>query len=41
MPVIYNEDGDVIEVANHPKEIIKFRLDKPVYKNDIMRVKVI
>ena len=41
MPEIYNEDGDVIEVANHPKEIIKFRLDKPVYKNDIMRVKVI
>lgn len=41
VPEIYNEDGDVIEVANHPKEIIKFRLDKPVYKNDIMRVKVI
>lgn len=41
IPEIYNEEGDVIEVANHPKEIIKFRLDKKVYKNDIMRVKVL
>lgn len=37
---IYNEDGEKISVANHPKEIIRFKLDMEVYKNDIMRVKV-
>ena len=37
---IYNEEGEIVEVANHPKEIIKFKLDKEVYKDDIMRVKV-
>lgn len=40
MPEIYNEDGDPIEAANHPKEIIKFRLNRPVYRNDIMRIKI-
>ena len=40
IPDIYNEEGDKIEVANHPKEIIKFKLNRPVYKNDIMRIKV-
>lgn len=37
---IYNEEGEIVEVANHPKEIIKFKLDKEVYKDDIMRLKV-
>ena len=37
---IYNEKGEIVEVANHPKEIIKFKLDKEVYKDDIMRLKV-
>ena len=37
---IYNEKGEKVNVANHPKEIIKFKLDKTVYKDDIMRVKV-
>ena len=37
---IYDEEGDKLEVARHPKEIIKFKLDKKVYKDDIMRVKV-
>lgn len=37
---IYNDDMEVVEVANHPKEIIKFKLDHEVYKNDIMRIKV-
>ena len=37
---IYDEEGNQLEVARHPKEIIKFKLDKKVYKDDIMRVKV-
>ena len=28
------------EVARHPKEIIRFKLDTKVYKNDIMRIKI-
>ena len=38
---IYNEDGELIEVANHPQEIIKFKLNKEVFPSDIMRIKVI
>ena len=40
MDSIYDEEGNPLEVARHPKEIIKFKLDKKVYKDDIMRVKV-
>ena len=40
MDDIYDEEGNQLEVARHPKEIIKFKLDKKVYKDDIMRVKV-
>ena len=38
VPEIYDEDGNLLEVANHPEQIIKFKLDKKVYPNDIMRV---
>lgn len=41
VPDIYDEDGKLLEVARHPKEVIKFKLDIRVYKNDIMRVKVL
>jgi putative protease len=37
---MYNEDNERVEIANHPKEIIRFELDKEVYKDDIMRIKV-
>ena len=40
MGEISDEEGNQLEVARHPKEIIKFKLDKKVYKDDIMRVKV-
>lgn len=39
MPQLYNEEGEMVEVARHPEEILKFKLDKRVYKNDIIRVK--
>ena len=41
VPNIYDEDGNILEVARHPKQIIKFKLDREVYENDIMRVKAI
>ena len=40
IPDIYNEDGEVVEAARHPEEILKFKLDKKVYKNDMIRVKI-
>ena len=39
MPDIYNEDDEKVNIARHPEEILKFKLDKKVYKNDIIRVK--
>ena len=41
IPNIYDKEGNQLEVARHPEEIIKFQLDKPVYENDIMRIKFI
>lgn len=35
---MYDIDNNKIEVANHPKEIIKIKLDKKLYKDDILRV---
>jgi len=40
VPEIFDLDGNLLEVARHPEEIIKFRLDKKVYKDDIMRIKL-
>ena len=40
IPDIYDEEGNLLEVARHPKEIIRFKLDTKVYKNDIMRIKI-
>lgn len=40
IPEIYDEEGNLQEVANHPKQTIKFKLDKEVYKDDIMRIKI-
>ena len=39
MPDIYDNDGNKVNIARHPEEILKFKLDKKVYKNDIIRVK--
>ncbi len=40
VPKIYNEEMKEVEVARHPQEIIKFYLDKEVYPNDMMRIKI-
>ena len=41
VPSIYDENNNELDVARHPKQIIKFKLDKEVYPNDIMRVKIL
>ena len=40
VPVIMDVDNNNLEVARHPKEIIKFKLNKKVYQFDIMRIKI-
>ena len=37
---MYDEEGNIIEIANHPEQIIRIKLDKKVYKDDIIRVKI-
>ena len=41
VPDIYDEEGNLLEVARHPKQNIKFKLDQQVYIEDFMRVKVL
>ena len=40
VPDIYNADGNIVDAARHPEEIIRFKLDFEVCKDDIMRVKI-
>ncbi len=37
---IKDEDGNLIDIVNHPFQIVKIKIDKKLNKNDIMRVKV-
>ena len=37
---MYDDDNNSIEIANHPEQIIKIKLDKKVYKDNIIRVKI-
>ncbi len=37
---IYDENLNIIEVANQPGKVIKFKSPKPLFKGDIMRLKV-
>ena len=39
VPDIYDEEGNKLEVARHPRQLIKFKLDNKVYKDNIMRIK--
>ena len=40
IPNIYDVDGSELDAARHPRQIIKFRLEKKVYKDNIMRIKI-
>lgn len=37
---MYNEDNELIDIARHPKSIIKMKIDKELEKNYMMRIKV-
>ena len=37
---IYDEEGETIEIANHPKMVVKLPLDVKLSKYDMMRIKV-
>jgi len=36
---ILDEDGNELEIVNHPKQIVKIIVPKKMYKNDILKVK--
>lgn len=40
MPDIYNKDNIKVNVGRHPEEVLKFKLDKKVYPNDMIRIKI-
>ena len=40
MPDIYDIDDNLVNIGRHPGEILKFKLDKRVYPNDIIRIKI-
>ena len=37
---IYDEENNIIEVVNHPMQVVKFKVKKPLQKNDLMRIKL-
>jgi putative protease len=40
IPDIYDLDGNLLECARHPEQIVKFKLPKLVLQYDMMRIKV-
>lgn len=34
---IWDEDGNELDAARHPLQIVKFKVDKPVFRNNMMR----
>lgn len=40
MPDIYNKGNEKVNIGRHPEEILKFKLDKKVYKGDMIRAKI-
>lgn len=40
IPDIYDIDGNKLDCARHPEEIIKFKLHQEVFEYDMMRIKV-
>lgn len=37
--IIYDEDNNIIDVVRHPKQIVKIKIDYPVNKDDMIRIK--
>ena len=41
IPEIYDEENNLLDVARHPEQVIKFKLNKKVYVYDMMRIKIL
>ena len=39
--LILDEDGNEIDVVRHPKQIVQIKLEKEVFKNDLIRRKIV
>ena len=39
IPDIYDIEGNKVNIGRHPEEILRFKLDKKVYKDDMIRIK--
>lgn len=37
---IIDENGDIIDVVRHPKQVVKIKIDDRVYKDDMIRIKI-
>ena len=37
---IIDEDGNIIDVVRHPKQVVKIKIDKAVYSDDMIRIKL-
>jgi len=37
---VWDEDGNELDAARHPLQIVQFKLDKPVYPNNMMRKEI-
>ena len=40
IPNIYDIDGNELDCARHPEQIIRFKIDKEVCEYDMMRIKI-
>ena len=40
VPKIYDIDGNELDCARHPEEIIRFKIDKELHEYDMMRIKI-
>ena len=40
IPEIYDIDGNLLDCARHPEQIIKFKIDKELCEYDMMRIKI-
>ena len=37
---IIDEEGNLIDVVRHPRQVVKLKIDEPVFKDDMLRIKV-
>ena len=37
---IYDEEGNELDAARHPLQIVQIKVDKPIYSNNMMRKEI-